>query len=70
MGAIGATVSVISDFLSKVQSIHATGNATEHSYRSAFETLFAALGVTALNEPKRVKWGWVESTCKKFTRSV
>jgi len=50
-------VSVISDFLSKVQSIHATGNATEHSYRSAFEALFAALGVTALNEPKRVKCG-------------
>ncbi|MFP5510972.1 MAG: type ISP restriction/modification enzyme [Alphaproteobacteria bacterium] len=50
-------MSVISDFLSKVQSIHATGNATEHSYRSAFEALFAALGVTALNEPKRVKCG-------------
>jgi hypothetical protein len=46
-------VTIISDFLSKVQSIHATGNATEHSYRSAFEALFAALGVTALNEPKR-----------------
>ena len=57
MTTIGATVSVISDFLSKVQSIHATGNATEHSYRSAFEALFAALGVTALNEPKRVKCG-------------
>jgi len=50
-------VSAISDFLSKVQSIHATGNATEHSYRSAFEALFSALGVTALNEPKRVKCG-------------
>ncbi len=52
-----ATVSVISNFISKVQSIHATGNATEHSYRSVFEALFAALGVTALNEPKRVKCG-------------
>ena len=50
-------MSVISDFLSKVQGIHATGNATEHSYRSAFEALFAALGVIALNEPKRVKCG-------------
>ncbi|RUS64914.1 DNA methyltransferase [Pseudorhodobacter sp. E13] len=47
----------IKNFLSKVQSIYATDNATEHSYRSAFETLFAALGVTALNEPKRVKCG-------------
>ena len=51
------SLSVISDFLSKVQGIPATGNATEHSYRSAFEALFAALGVTALNEPKRVKCG-------------
>jgi predicted helicase len=50
-------VSVISDFISKVQSIYATGNATEHSYRSAFERLFSALGVMALNEPKRVKCG-------------
>ena len=50
-------MSVISDFIAKVKSIHATGNATEHSYRSAFEALFAALGVTALNEPKRVKCG-------------
>ena len=48
-------MSVISDLLSKVQGIHATGDATEHSYCSAFEALFAALGVTALNEPKRVK---------------
>ena len=50
-------MTLISDFISKVQSIHATGNATEHSYRSAFESLFADLGVTALNEPKRVKCG-------------
>ena len=42
-------MSVISDFIAKVKSIHATGNATEHSYRSAFEALIAALGVTALN---------------------
>lgn len=57
MTITGAAVSAISDFISKVQSIHATGNATEHSYRSAFEALFATLGVTALNEPKRVKCG-------------
>lgn len=47
----------ISDFVSKVQSIYSTGNATEHSYRSAFEALFSAFGVVALNEPKRVKCG-------------
>lgn len=52
-------MSLISDFISSVKAIYATGNATEHSYRSCFETLFAALGddVTALNEPKRVKCG-------------
>ena len=50
-------MSVISDFLSKVQGIHVTGNATEHSYCFAFEALFVALGVTALNEPKRLKYG-------------
>lgn len=49
MTTTGAAVTIISDFLSKVQSIHAT----EHSHRSAFEALFAARGVTALNEPKR-----------------
>lgn len=47
----------IKDFVSKVQAVHKTGVATEHSYRSAFEALFADFGVTALNEPKRVKCG-------------
>ncbi len=52
-------MSLISDFISSVQSIYATGNATEHSYRSCFEALFAALDqdVRALNEPRRVKCG-------------
>jgi len=52
-------MSLITDFISKIQGIYATGNATEHSYRSAFEALFAALDpeIAALNEPKRVKCG-------------
>lgn len=50
-------MTVISNFMSKIQAIHKTGAATEHSYRSAFESLFASLGATALNEPKRVKCG-------------
>lgn len=50
-------MTLVSDFVAKVQAVHKTGNATEHSYRSAFEALFSALGVTALNEPKRVKCG-------------
>jgi type I restriction-modification system DNA methylase subunit len=50
---------VISDYIAQVQKKYATGDATEHSYRSALEFLFenAAEGVSALNEPKRVKCG-------------
>ena len=54
---MSAGTNQIADFIQKLQNTYATGNATEHSYRSAFEALFAALGVTALNEPKRVKCG-------------
>lgn len=50
-------MSIIADFLHRVQTIYSTGSATEHSYRSAFETLFERLGAQALNEPKRVKCG-------------
>ena len=52
-------MTIIQDFISAVQKTHATGNATEHSYRSAFEALFAGLSddINALNEPKRVKCG-------------
>lgn len=52
-------MSIISDFLTRVQSVHKTGSATEHSYRPALEALFSSLAeeVTALNEPKRVACG-------------
>ena len=52
-------MSRISDFVSKVQSIYQTGTATEHSYRSAIETLLSGLenDVTAINEPKRIACG-------------
>jgi type I restriction-modification system DNA methylase subunit len=52
-------MTVISDFLSKVQTIYNTGAATEHSYRPALESLFNALanGITAINEPKRIACG-------------
>lgn len=52
-------MSIISDFLSKVQSVYKTGAATEHSYRPALEALFNSLDerVRALNEPKRVECG-------------
>ena len=50
-------VKLIQEFISSVQSVYATGNATEHSYRSAFESLFSGFGVSALNEPKPEKYG-------------
>lgn len=52
-------MTIISDFLSRVQSVYKTGAATEHSYRPALEALFNSLdeGVSALNEPKRVECG-------------
>ena len=50
-------MTIIAEFVTRIKAIHATGRATEHSYRSAFERLFTALGVTALNEPRRVKCG-------------
>ena len=52
-------MSVIGDYLSKIQKIEKSGKATEHSYRSAIEFLFHSLdsSVTALNEPKRVECG-------------
>ncbi|GJL87878.1 MAG: DNA methyltransferase [Minwuia thermotolerans] len=50
-------MTIVSDFITRIETIHATGQATEHSYRSAFERLFADLDATGLNEPKRVKCG-------------
>ncbi|MDO8837396.1 MAG: type ISP restriction/modification enzyme [Parvibaculum sp.] len=52
-------MSAIGDYLSKIQAVAKSGKATEHSYRSAIESLFHAMdgGVTALNEPKRVDCG-------------
>lgn len=49
----------IEDFLGRVIATYKTGNATEHSYRPALQSLFNSLtdGVTALNEPKRVDCG-------------
>ena len=49
-------MALIGDFLTKIQAIHATGEATEHSYRSAIEFLFSGLdeNTTALNEPNEM----------------
>ncbi len=49
----------IQGYLKEVASIYNTGAATEHSYRSALQSLFSSIdkSVKALNEPKRVSCG-------------
>ncbi len=49
----------IQGYLSEVIRVYKTGAATEHSYRSALQTLFSSIdeNIKALNEPKRVKCG-------------
>lgn len=46
-------------YLWKIERAHQTGNATEHTYRSALEELLQAFDPTviATNEPKRIKCG-------------
>jgi len=46
-------------YLSSIQQVLKTGQATEHSYRSALQDLLKTLvpGITALNEPKRIACG-------------
>jgi hypothetical protein len=46
-------------YLADVERTHASGRATEHSYRPALQTLLQSLvpGVTATNEPKRAQYG-------------
>src|ERR1017187_9589361 len=49
----------VQTYLREIEQIHARGNATEHSYRGALQTLIDALDpkVRAVNEPKRIKVG-------------
>ena len=49
----------VTAYLEKVRKKYATGEATEHSYRSALEELFESIApeIAALNEPKRVACG-------------
>ena len=47
-------MSMIQQYLSKIQSSLASGHATEHTYRPALEELFKNLsGFSVHNEPKR-----------------
>jgi len=50
---------LLRSYLRKIEKVYQAGNATEYTYRSALQELIEALypGVTATNEPKRIKCG-------------
>ncbi len=50
---------LLRNYLRKIEKAYQTGNATEHTYRSALQELLETLlfGITATNEPKRIKCG-------------
>ena len=52
-------MSYFADYFKQISQAFAAGNATEHTYRPALQTLLERLapGVTATNEPKRIKCG-------------
>lgn len=52
-------MSIVADFLSKVQAVHKTGIAREHAYRPALHDLLKALGedLTPVNDPAKSEVG-------------
>jgi predicted helicase len=52
-------VTAISDYLKKIEKAYTAGNATEHTHRPALKELLESMaaGITATNEPRRVKCG-------------
>ncbi|MGC2458267.1 MAG: type ISP restriction/modification enzyme [Gallionellaceae bacterium] len=50
---------IFKDYLAKIEQASKAGNATEHTHRPALKDLLEAFqsGVTATNEPKRIKCG-------------
>jgi hypothetical protein len=52
-------MTVISDYLKKIEKALAAGNATEHTHRPALKSLIDSLenNIEATNEPKRVRCG-------------
>jgi len=53
------TVSEIAHYVSELNRIYKTGNATEHSYRLVFQLFLEKItsGLTVTNEPKRIACG-------------
>ena len=49
----------VAGFFTAVQNVHATGQATEHSYRKALQSLLESINpaLTVINEPRRIECG-------------
>lgn len=65
---VNANFIAILNYLSQVEKIHKSGQATEHSYRGALQNLFEALlgnDYTVINEPKRIECGAPDLVIKK-----
>ena len=52
-------MTAISDYIKKIEKAYRAGNATEHTHRPALKELIESFtdGITATNEPRRVKCG-------------
>ena len=52
-------MSIVANFISEIQKVHASGAATEHSYRPSLQRMLDEVSgdVSALNEPRRVECG-------------
>lgn len=50
---------IFKDYLAQIEQAYKAGNATEHTHRPALKSLLEAFqhGITATNEPKRIKCG-------------
>lgn len=50
---------IFKDYLAQIEQAYKAGNATEHTHRPALKSLLEAIqpGITATNEPKRIKCG-------------
>lgn len=58
-GALRPLPTTIQQYLSDIDKSHAAGDATEHTYRPAFQALVESFAkkITATNEPKRIRCG-------------
>lgn len=61
---------LLGEYVKKIEVYFRAGNATEHTYRATLQWLLEALGVgvSALNEPKRVEYGAPDYVIARTTK--